>query len=74
MNDNSIIGGLKATGEILLDYKRGIKMLYNIEIVEDGKVEEEEPIYMKEYDYDQETGKYYGYRMVRLDRECLKKY
>ena len=72
INENNFFGGLKATGEILLDIKRGIKLLYSIEIVEDEKVKEEEPIYMREYDYDQETGNYYGYRLVRLDKESFK--
>ena len=46
INENNFFGGLKATGEILLDIKRGIKLLYSIEIVEDEKVKEEEPIYV----------------------------
>ena len=72
VKENGGFDGLKATGEILLDFTRNIKLLYTIQIVEGDKVEEEEPIYMKEYDYDQETGRYYGCRIVKIDRKNLK--
>ncbi|MBO4214282.1 MAG: hypothetical protein J5876_04795 [Lachnospiraceae bacterium] len=68
-NGNQRIGGLKATGEILLDYQNDLKLRYTFELVKGEKVEEEEPAYMKEYDYDQSTGVCYGYRWVRLDSE-----
>ena len=72
INEKQNSGGIKATGEILLDYGR--KLLYQFEIVEvdeNGKVKEGEPIYMKDLYYDHTIGECTGYGMVQIDRDSL---